>query len=140
MAFAIAEDVATRLGRTLTTVEAATVDQLLDQATGTIAAAADKTDQWAAALNPVPQILWAMTIELVVRSIGNTGGLRSESETLGQYQSSRSFAEPGKGGGMLLSDLEERVIRRAVYGRTSGSAKTESLATEIADLVLGCGS
>lgn len=134
MAFAEAEDVATRLGSTLTTVEANRVDGLLDAATSVIAAAADKTDAWADALFPVPKILHFLCIELVVRTMNNPGGLRSQSEQLGQFQRSESFRDDANGGGLQLSQVEEALVRRTVYGRTSASAKTESIATELADL------
>jgi hypothetical protein len=141
VAFATAEDVATRLARTLSGVEAAQVDLLLDAATSAIAGAADKSDQWADQLDPIPNVLRFLAIELVVRTSRNPGGLRSQSETLGQYQHSETFADPDKGGALItLTQVEEALVRRTVYGRTTGSAKTESVATEIADLVYGCGS
>jgi hypothetical protein len=129
--FAEVEDVATRLGRALTDEEGGQVVLLLEMAEGTIAAAADKTDEWATSLDPVPNILKLYAIELVVRTMRNPGGLRSRSKTLGQFQSSETFADPGNGGGMALTELEIAVIRRAVYGRTSGSARSQSVAHDI---------
>jgi hypothetical protein len=136
MAFASAEDVATALGRDLTADEAAQVAFLLDLATGVIAAAADKSDAWAATYSPVPEILRGYAIRLALNGMTNPTGLVSTSETLGQYSNSQRFSEAG--GAMTLTDLDERVIRRAVFGTNSGSAKTESLATELADLYLCC--
>lgn len=138
MAFADATDVATRLGRDLTADEAAQATYLAELATALIAAACDKTDAWAAALSPVPTILSLFCVELVARSMPNPAGLLSLSETLGQYSSTQRFRDAAAGGGMALSELEERVIRRAVFGTNSGSVKTESLATELADLYLCC--
>ena len=140
MAFADVTDVATRLGRDLTADEGGQATYLLDLATSVIAAACDKTDAWAAALTPVPTILNMFCVELAVRGMANPSGLASVSEALGQYSSTQRFRDAAAGGGMALSELEERVIRRAVFGTNSASAKTESLATEVADLVYGCGS
>lgn len=134
MAFADVTDVATRLGRDLTSDEGGQATYLLDLATALIAAACDKDDAWAAALSPVPAILNLFCVELVVRGMANPTGLASVSEALGQYSSTQRFREAAAGGGMFLSELEERVIRRAVFGSTTASVKTESLATEVADL------
>lgn len=134
MAFATAEDIATRLGRDLTAAEGGQAELLIELATGLIAGACGKDDAWAAAYTPVPAIVKLFCVELVVRSMPNAAALESVSESLGQYSTTQRFRDAAAGGGMALSDLEERVIRRAVFGSNSGSAKTESVATELADL------
>ena len=131
MPFATAEDVATRLGRSLDPTEAAKVDGMLEAATANIAAAADKNDAWAAALSPVPNVLHFLAIELVIRAMPNPGGLRSQSETLGAYQSSQAFRDDSNGGGLALTQVEESLVRRTVYGTTTASIKTESLADDL---------
>lgn len=130
MSFATVEDVATRLARDLTAEEGAKAELLLEFAQGAIAASCDKTDAWAAALTPVPSILRLLTVELVVRSMRNPGGLRSQSETLGQYQSSESYADAGNGGGLLLTATEELLVRRVVFGSNSTSVRVESVADD----------
>lgn len=140
MAFATGEDVATRLGRDLTADETAQAEFLTELATGLIAGACGKNDAWAAALTPVPSILNLYCVELAVRSMPNPTGLASQTESLGQYSHTERFRDSAAGEAMALTDLEERVIRRAVFGTNSGSAKTESIATEIAELAGYCGS
>lgn len=127
MAFATSGDVATRLGRTLSTEEEAQIGLLLELATATVANAADKTEEWAADLDPVPVILKGFCIELVCRTFGNPLGLFSESKTLGAFQYSQSFNKDVSSV-MSLSDVEVLVIRRAVRGTNAGSARAESTA------------
>lgn len=129
MAFATAEDVATRLGRTLTGTEAATATQLLTAATAVIAGAADKDDAWADALSPVPKILGQLTIELVYRVMSNPENLATSQEQIGAYQYRKGF-QTGAASGLLLTDTEERLVRRVVHGRTTASVRLESVASE----------
>lgn len=132
MAFADAVDVATRLGRVLSTVEGARADQMLEEAASMIAAAVDKDDEWAAELDPVPGAFRWLSVAMVVRSWDNPGGARSVSERLGEYQHSQTFRDETAGGGMALTEVEARLVRRIVWGRTSGSARAESLADDLA--------
>lgn len=131
MAFATPEDIATRFGRELSAIEAATAEWLLDGATAAIAQAADKDDAWAENLSPVPKILRSLCVELARRAMSNPEGLRSMSEQLGAYQHSRSFRDAAAGGDITLTDIEERLVRRTVYGRTSGSAKVGSVLDQL---------
>jgi len=137
MAFATAEDVATRLGRVLTATEAATAEMLIEAATAVIAEAASKNDAWATALTPVPQFLHFLCVELVVRSMANPEALTRFQEQLGAYSSTKAFQSPASGGGLMLAEWEVNAVRRTVYGTLSGSARVESLADDIADLVFG---
>ena len=111
--FATVAEVQTRQGRTFTASETSAVDLLLEMATAAIAAAADKTDAWAAALDPVPTILKGLTIELVGRALANPSGLHSQSETLGSYSNSQSFSKEVPAA-FVLTNLERRVVRRTV--------------------------
>lgn len=139
MALATVEDIATRLGRELSTTEAATAEMLIEAATGEIAHAADKDDAWADDLTPVPRILKFICIEAVRRVMVNPASLRSKSETLGAFQHSESYQAPAEGSGseIHLTKREELMVRREVWGRTSGSGRAESTATEIHDIVYG---
>ena len=138
MAFATAEDIATRLGRTLSSTEAATAEMLLDAATAVIAEAASKNDAWAAALTPVPNMLKFLAVEVVVRAMANPEALSRFQEQLGAYSSTKAFATVTAGGGLMLTDVETNLVRRTVYGRLSGSVRVESLADDVADWVYGC--
>jgi hypothetical protein len=125
--FATVAEVATRLGRDLTSDEQGSVALLIQLATATIANAADKTEEWAAELDPIPLILKGFCIELVCRTFANPMGLFSESKTLGSFQHSQSFNKDVSSA-MALSDVEVLVIRRAVRGTNAGSARAESTA------------
>lgn len=127
MAFATPEDVATRLGRDMTELEAGTVEFLLDGATAVIAEAVDQDDAWATALTPVPTLLRVQAAELVVRAFGNPSGVLSLQETLGQYSHSTRYATVYEGGGLALTPTEELRLRRVVKGQLSGSARLDSM-------------
>lgn len=130
MAFATTDDVALRLGRALTSGEEDQADLLLGLATATIANAADKDDVWAEALDPVPVLLKGFCIELTCRALANPNGLFSKSETIGSYSYTHSFNKDVSSA-MALSDVEVLVIRRAVNGSNSGSAKAENVLDEL---------
>lgn len=127
MAFATADDIASRLGRALGVSETAPVDLLLELATGAIAAAADRDDDWAAALSPVPTMLKAICIELVVRALANPQNLDSMQEGLGAHQYSVRFRQAG----ILPTEMEERIIRRTVYGTNAASTRANDLANHV---------
>lgn len=124
MAFADPTDVQARLGReSLTTVETNQAIWLLEAATGLIAEAVDKDDEWSAALDPVPFALKALTVEITIRAMANPSGLRSISETLGSYSYSQLFA----GLGIMLADEEVALVRRVINanaGRASSEPET----------------
>jgi hypothetical protein len=138
LSFATEADVVARRGTgALTDNEEAQVAVLLELATGAIAAAVDKTDDWAADLDPVPTMVRLMTVELVVRAMTNPQGLESVSEALGQYSNTQRFRDAAGGGGLELSTTEVLLLRRVVHGRNSGSARAESI---VDDLYPYCGS
>lgn len=127
MPFASSEDVEARLGRPLTSQDAAMAAALLDAATAVIAQAAGRDDQWAQTLSPAPDVIRYLTVELAVRVMTNPDGARSVSEQLGAYQHAQSFHDTAAGGGLLLTKTEELLVRRVVVGAVSGSATTRSI-------------
>jgi hypothetical protein len=131
MSFATAEDVATRLGRSLTPTEAATAEMLLAGATAVIADAAGKSDQWADSLEPVPQILSQLAVELVNRVLSNPTGAASVSEQLGAYGQTTSWRSIADGSGLTLTPTEASLVRRAVYGQASASAPLQSVLDDL---------
>ncbi|HEY0644837.1 MAG TPA: hypothetical protein VGD39_15525 [Nocardioides sp.] len=136
MAFATKGQVAARLGRTLTTEEEATVDLLLDDATTLIAQAADQTDEWADNLDPVPKILNVVCRQMVHRVMLNPDGVARLQETLGEHSRSISHREKGDDGSgatgeLELTEREQTLVREEILGQLSGSAMTESVATQI---------
>lgn len=126
MAFATAEDIAARLGRSLTTSEEPAVDLLLDAATALIALDVGKTEAWAAALTPVPTVLRVLCIELTTRALANPQGIANLSETLGAYSSSVRFRDYD-GAGLCLTTTEGRLARRVVYGQDTASPTVGSI-------------
>ena len=130
MAFATADDVAVRQGRTFTAAELETVGLLLEFATAAIADAALKDDQWAAAVDPVPNILKGLTVELVGRAMANSEGLTSLSQQIGSYQYMKSFNKEATSP-FVLTAIERRIVRRTVgslnYTVRTGTATEEYL-------------
>lgn len=129
--FATLEELGVRMGMTFTTTQATQGALLLSLATGLIIEAVNRDDAWAATLSPIPRLVRAVCLEVVARVMSNPTGARSESETLGQYQHSQSFTDGSHG--VILTDAEAMMCRRAIIGATSGSARTDSLAAIVAD-------
>lgn len=128
--FATTADVSARLGRALTTFETDTqVPLLLELTAGLIADACDQDADWATALDPVPINFRMVTIEAVVRSIQNPSGARQLSQQLGAFSHSASY-DAGALGLMLTADEIGRV-RRAIFGRSSGSVRVGSMLDDI---------
>lgn len=133
MSFATTDQLRIRLRlTTLTTAQTEQAEQLLEQATGAIAAACDKTDTWSDALDPVPSALAGMCLDVAARGFNATPGLRSEQETLGAYSHSVSFPDHAATG-VQLTEEEELRARRIVYGSNTASATGESIADTLAE-------
>lgn len=128
MAFATTEDVGARLGRALTAGEESSVELLLDGATAVIAETAGKDDDWATDLSPVPSMLRFLAVELTCRALANPNALDRLQEQVGSTSYSAAFRTDG--GGLLLTKTEELLVRRVVHGRTSGSARVESVTSD----------
>lgn len=131
MAFTTKEEVQKRLLRPLTEEEEASMEFLLEAAQGAVEIAVDRVEKEIVALKGnVPRVVQVMTVELVYRVLSNPQGLSSQSEALGSYSRTDRFQAVAEAGGFLLSALEERMVRNAVYGRLSGSARLRSLLSE----------
>ena len=118
MAFATAADVAIRLqASALSAEETAAAEQLILFAQAVIADAAEKDDAWAAAL---PELFKGLAITLVCRAMASPQGLRSASETLGQFSRSENYGAEG----MLLTDMERGLVRKALNGTMLISPRT----------------
>lgn len=127
-----ADDVARRMLRELTTGEALGVEQLIESATALIAEAAGKDDAWALALDPIPQALKALTLEVVSRVLGNPELLDIQQEQVGSYSYRTTFGRnPDGQPGIMLSDEEGRLARRIINGINSGSAHLESIPEDV---------
>lgn len=126
MPFAEPKDVQARLGRSLTSAEEETASAVIAAVTGLIVDCVDRSAEWATSLDPVPEALKAICVEKAISAITNPTSLASESESLGAYQHSQTF-QRSSDVGIYLSPFEERLISRAVYGATSGSASAVSM-------------
>lgn len=132
MSFATTDQLRIRLRLTaLTSEQTEQAEQLLDQATGAIAAACDKDDDWADTLDPIPSALAGLCLDVAARAFNATPGLRSEQETLGAYSRSVSFPDQAAGGAQL-TEAEELRARRIVYGSNTASATPDSIADDLA--------
>lgn len=136
--FATSEDVANRLGREpYTDNDLNQVVAVLQAVSDTILDELGKDEEWAAALDPVPRAVKGITVEATVRVLQSpTTGVRSETEQLGAYQHSVSYADAA--GGLELTASECRRLRAAVYTQTSGSARIGAVIDDTLDLgILG---
>lgn len=127
MAIATTAEVQDRMGVTFTAAQTSACELLLDSATALVADAVGKDDDWAAALSPVPAVVKAITIEIVRRAMSNPGGLTQQSQQLGQFQQSESYRRDA--GELMLTSLEGRQLRRAVFGSSAsiGSVRVGSI-------------
>lgn len=115
MPWADADDVATRLGRTLNAAEEAQAEMVIGSVTALVLELLSEDQDWADTLDPVPQTLVLLCIEKAVGTIVNPNNVASESEALGAYQHSHTFPRAADIG-IFLSDDEQRRVRRAVGG------------------------
>lgn len=129
MALASTDDIETRLGRgPLSDRQTAQAALLLEGADAVIANAAGVA---IANLPTDAPLLRFVAIELVCRAMANPDGVDSTREQLGAYSHAADFREAG----LLLTDDEEKLIRVAVTGRSSGSAYVRSLVDDALDLM-----
>lgn len=127
MAFATTEDVADRLGRVLSAGEEQSITFLLDGATAVIALAAgsDSDD-----IDPVPDLLRFLAVELACRALANPNSLDSLQEQIGQANYSARFRDAG----LMLTRTEELLVSQAVNGTLSGSSTPRALQDRLIDL------
>jgi hypothetical protein len=121
MALAASKDVEARIGRTLTASEKGIADSVIGTVTGLIIDCVDRDQDWADKLDPVPVALTGLIVEKCIGAISNPLNLAAQSETLGSYSGSQTFPRSGDVS-VFLTPFEERIISRAVYGTTTGSA------------------
>lgn len=122
MAFASAEDVATRLRRDLTEEETAAVEQVIEITEGLIAEVLGEDADWVEDLDPVPSYYRSLCISKAIDALANPEGLTSQSKTLGAYSESASYSEYA--GDIALTDEERRRVLRNARG---GSLRSVTL-------------
>lgn len=132
MALATAEDVATRLGRSLTAAEEALSEQVIAGVTGLITDAVDEDSAWADGLDPVPSFYHELCVQKTIAIGSNPGQLAAITEQLGQASRSRTF-QRSNDVGIFLTDAEERKVRQIHYGTGASSGRTQSLVDDVID-------
>lgn len=115
-------DVRNRLARPLTEPEETQVGSLITAATVNILNAVDKDADWTIPPEIKP-LLAMLCVEVVSRAMSNPQAIGQESETLGAYSHTTTYAREIPGSGLLLTNVEELLIRRAVWGTNAGTAR-----------------
>lgn len=131
--FAEPKDVETRLGRPLSDKENDVATSVITTVTGLIADSVGRDAAWAEGLDPVPEALKSICVEKAIGAIANPTNLASSSEALGAYSRSQTFPRSADVS-VFLSEFEERLIDRAVYGNASTVAYPESTVDRVIDL------
>lgn len=130
--FATALEVAARMGRTFTEAETDQANMLLAMVSQMVAAELGKDATWPSTLTVVPPILRLVAIESVTRVLTNPSGARSESEQLGAYSHTTSYASDGPPA-FSLTAWEISLINQAVFGTGNGSAIVPSIMDRLED-------
>jgi len=128
-ALAEVSDVEIRLGRDLTERQTAQADALLRQATTNIYNAADKDASWQPPAEIEP-LLSMLAVELACRAMANPQALGQISESLGAYSSTTTYPRELPGSGIMLTEVEELMIRRAVWGQNAGTYRPDTDASD----------
>lgn len=130
MPFATHADVETRLGRTLTTAEQATADDVIATVQAQVADEVDRDAAWADALSEVPPVLKALCVGKAINAISRPEPAVA-SEQLGAH--SVTYAREADVS-IFLSEDEKRLARMAVYGSLTGSSTPRATYDRIIDL------
>ena len=130
--FANVHDVEIRLGRDLNERESEQAEMCLALATVNMLNAVDKDVLWNVPVEIKPT-LSMLCVEIAIRGMTNPQALASQSESLGQHSVTQQYSRDIPGSGLMLTSAEELMLRRVVYGTTSGSVRTRSLANDVSD-------
>lgn len=130
MAFATADDVATRLGRSLTDAEEAIATDAISVVEGQIIDEVDRDAAWATALDPVPLVLKALCVGKAINAISRREPAIA-AESLGAH--SVTYARETSTD-LFLDEREGRLVRQAVYGSLTGSSTPRALHDRLIDL------
>lgn len=136
-ALATVSDVQVRLARNLSESEEAQVSFLLNVATTNIFNAVDKDADWV--IPPaVKPLMSMMCVELATRAMSNPQALGQISETIGARSYTTTFPREIPGSGIMLTELEELMLRRAVWGQNAGTERGTSdvLNSGLADIAM----
>lgn len=125
MAFATVQDVSNRIGRELTPRESLQVSSLLEAVTAMIETEIGRTED---DFELVPATVSHVCASAAIRAFANPYGFASNTESLGSYSASQTYAREG-GSDLTLTTPERLIVRRAVYGTNSGSSRQDPLLT-----------
>lgn len=130
MAFAAHSDVATRLGRDLTSKEQSQATAVIATVEGLIAEAVGRDTNWAAGLSPVPATLKTLCVEKAVLAIVNPHAVASQTESLGEYSRAEVFPRSSDVG-IQLSHDEGMRCRAAVYGSNVAAPRVGGILDDV---------
>lgn len=119
MSLATYADVATRLGRSLSTAEQALATSIITSVEGQIVEVSGK-----AAPSPAPAYYKALCVEKAVSVISRPEPAIA-AESLGQH--SVTYTRESDDLGVFLSEYEERQVRRIANNRVSASSRARAL-------------
>jgi len=124
--YATTDDIAARLGRTLTDQETTSYGSIIEA----VSAEIDVALGLAKTLADVPPAVKGVTVTASIRAAANPSGAARVAETIGALSRSETFPRSGDGS-TLLTITEERLVRRAIYGKTTGSPRIGSVLDDI---------
>lgn len=132
--FTTVANVANRLNQEFDDDQAAQCSFLIAQATVSICAALDRDPTTWKPPVKARSFLSMMATELTARSMPNTLGLQSKSERVGTYSYTETYSN-SDGSGLLLTNAEELILRRVVFGSDIASVTVEGPADAYATIM-----
>lgn len=122
--YATPADIAARLGRTLTAQEVTSYESIIE------AVSAEVDVRLGKSLADAPPAIKGVVVTASIRGAANPTGAARVAETIGALSRSETFPKSGDGS-TFLTATEERLIRRAIFGRTTGSPRIGSVLDDV---------
>lgn len=134
MAFAAQDDIRIRLQKdALSSAEQANATQLCAEATALICDTVGRSEAEITANgdSQTLAVLKGLVTSLTCRTMASPSQLRSASQTLGEATRTEVYRQDP---GMVLTEVEERIARNAVYGTLSGTSQPRGLPDRLLDI------
>lgn len=125
--YATLDDIEARLGRNLTSQEEASYGSMLEAVSAEIDVRLGLLDP----LESVPAAIKGVTVTAAIRAAANPSGVARLTESIGALSRSETF-DRSSADTTFLTATEERLIRRAVYRKTTGSPLIGSVLDDVA--------
>lgn len=126
--YATTSDIEARFGRPLTDQETTSYQSIIDAVSEEVDVKLGRRDRLPAPVNP---IIKGVVVTAAIRGAANPSGVARRSERLGAVSRSETFPRSGNDSTWLTS-TEERLIRRAIYRKTTGSPRIGSVLDDVA--------